>query len=70
MVITEDHPAKFFVYIYKGRHIPEFRVSLGQSRVRLPRCGRSDNFRMWFHLASLSFVLDRSRQISEFFCNV
>jgi hypothetical protein len=57
---------------YKGRQIPEFKVSLGQipefkislghSKVR-PRCGRNGNF-------SLSPVLNKGRQISEVFCNV
>ena len=33
-----SHPAKVFVYAYKGRQILEFRVGLGQSKIR-PRCG-------------------------------
>jgi hypothetical protein len=64
-----SYQAKFFVYVFKGRQIPEFRVSLGQSKVR-PRCGRHGNFSMKPHPASFGAVFNRGRQISEFFCNV
>lgn len=59
----------FFVSAYKGRKIHEFRVCLGQSKVR-PGCGRNGNLRMRFHTASLLSMLNRSRQMSELFCNV
>ena len=66
MVITEDHPAKFFVYAYQGKQISALRICLGQRRIR-PRCGRNDNFKTGSHPASLSSVLNRGRQGSEFY---
>lgn len=62
-------PSLVFVSAYRGRQIPEFRVFLVQSKVSLS-CGRNGNFRMRFHTPSLLPVLNRSRQMSEFFCNV
>jgi hypothetical protein len=37
---------------YKGRQIPEFKVSLGRSKSK-PRCARNGNFRTGSHPASL-----------------
>ena len=57
---------------HKGRHIPELKVRLGQSKTS-PRWGRNGNFRtrnFRSHLANLPSQLERGRQISEFFCNV
>jgi hypothetical protein len=42
---------------YKGRQIPEFKVSLGQIQFR-PRCGRNSNLGAEFHPTSLSFMLN------------
>jgi hypothetical protein len=49
------------------RQIPEFKVSLGHIESR-PRCCRNGNFRTGSHPASLPSLLNRGRQISEFFC--
>lgn len=46
-----------------------FLVSLGQSKVRLS-CGRNDFFRTLSHPASSSLVLNKGKQISEFFGSV
>jgi hypothetical protein len=54
---------------YKCRKIPEFKINLGHRESR-PRCGRNGNFRTGSHTGSLLFMLNRGRQISEFFCNV
>jgi hypothetical protein len=43
--------AKFIVFVYKGRQIPEFKDSLGQSQFRpTHRCGENYNFRGRSHL--------------------
>ncbi|EDL90558.1 rCG63192 [Rattus norvegicus] len=66
-----SHQATFFVYAYKGRQISEFKDSPRQREFRpSARHGRNDNFRVGFDPTSLSSVLNRGRQISEFFCNV
>ena len=59
----------FSVYAYKGRQISEFMISLGQSQVRL-RLGGNGHFRAGSLANSLSSVLSKGRQISEFFCNI
>ena len=72
MISGDATQLRFFVvvvYAYKGREVPEVRVGLGLSQVR-PRCGRSGNFRTGSSPASLTSVLHRGRQISEFFYNV
>jgi hypothetical protein len=48
--------------VYRGRQIPEFRVSLGHNKVR-PRYGRNGNFRSGSHPNSLVSVLNRGRGI-------
>lgn len=69
-VITGDSTQlRFFVYANKGRQIPEFRISLGQSKVRLS-CGRNAKFRAGSHPTSLQSVLNKGRHSSEFFFNV
>ena len=54
---------------YKDRQTPEFQLSLGHSEVR-PRGGGNGHFRAGSHRTSFSFMLNKGRQISEFFCNV
>lgn len=69
MVFIRQDPTQIsflFIFTYKGRWIPEFEVILGQSKVR-PTHDRNGNFRVGSHSDSLSFVLNRDRQISEFF---
>jgi hypothetical protein len=45
-------PSSVFVYDYKGRQIPEFKVSLRQREFRSrPRHLRKGNLSMGFHLA-------------------
>ena len=53
----------------KCRPIPELEVILGHIESG-PRYGRNGNFRMGSHRTSLLSVLNKDRQISEFFCNV
>jgi hypothetical protein len=62
-ILTRD-----FVYAYRVKWIPEFRVSLGQNKVR-PSRGENGNFRAGYYLTSLRSMLNIGRQISEFFCN-
>ena len=60
-----------FVYAYKGRQIPEFKVSLGQREFRPgPRYSRNGNLKAASHPAIRLSVLNKGRQISEFFCKV
>ena len=56
---------------YKGKQIPEFKVSLGHSKFR-PRAMHSGygNFKMGFHLVKLIDCAYKGRQVSEFICNV
>jgi hypothetical protein len=54
---------------YKRRQIPEFKVSLGHTESRTG-CSRNNNFRTGSHPDSVASMLNRGRQISEFFCNV
>jgi hypothetical protein len=59
LVITSQDPTqlRFFIYVYKGRQVPELKVSLGQSEFRFrPRCGKNGNFRVRSHPADLLFV--------------
>jgi hypothetical protein len=58
-----------FVYAYEGRQIPEFRISLGQSKV-IPIHDKHGNFKTGSHPATLASLLNQDRQISEFFCRV
>jgi hypothetical protein len=58
-----------FVYAYKGRGIPEFRINQGQNKA-MSKCGRNGNFRTRSHPGTLESVFNRSKQISECFCNV
>jgi hypothetical protein len=63
--------ACLFVYAYKGRQIPEFKVSLGQREFRPgPRYSRNGNLKAASHPAIRLSVLNKGRQISEFFCKV
>jgi hypothetical protein len=55
---------------YKGWQIPEIQVNLGQIEEVRPRCGRNGSFRSGSHPASLLFVLQKGRHISELFYNV
>jgi hypothetical protein len=51
---------------YKGRQIPEFKVSLGQSEVR-PRHGRNGDLRVRYHPYSLLSVLTKAgRSLNSF----
>ena len=52
------HPAKVFGYVYKGIWIPGFRVGLDRARLGLGL------------VETVISVLNKGRQISEFFCNV
>jgi hypothetical protein len=61
-MISGDPSQLFFVYVYRGRQIPEFRVSLGQIKVRA-RHGRNDNFRVGSQRAGLSSVPDRQEDL-------
>ena len=62
---------------YKGRQVPEFRVSLGHREFRprsrprpRPKCGRNGNFRAESYPNILLSMLYKGWQISELFCNV
>jgi hypothetical protein len=54
---------------YKGRQIPEFKVSLVHCESR-PMCSRNSKIRAGFHQLVFSSVLNQGRKIFEFFCNV
>ena len=69
MVITGSHSAKFFVYAYKGRQIPQFNVSLEKWKLRFrTRLDRNGNFRVESHPLSLPFVLSKGthRSLNSF----
>jgi hypothetical protein len=73
MLITGQDPTQlsFIVCAYKGRQISKFKVSLAQREFLFrPRCGRNGNFRVESHPASLLSLLNKIRQIFEWFCNV
>jgi hypothetical protein len=53
---------------YKGRQIPKFKVSLGQSEFR-SRHGWNFNLRTGFHEAKFIVCAYKCRQIPEFICN-
>ena len=63
---ARSHPAKFIVCAYKGKQIPEFHVSLGQSYFR-SRSGRNGDLRAKSHPAGLLFVLIKA---DRFICHV
>lgn len=60
------------LYIFKKYIIIQFfcpRISRGQRKVRIRHSGNG-NFRAGFQPTSLSSMLNKDRQTSEFFCNV
>jgi hypothetical protein len=58
--------AKFIICAYKGSQIPEFMVSLGQSKFR-SRHGGNGNFRIRSHPASLLCMLIKAgRSLKSF----
>ena len=61
----------FFVCAYKGRQVPEFKVSLGQREFRSrSNHWENGNFKAGSQAANLLSEFNEGRQISEFICNV
>lgn len=56
---------------YRGRKIPEFKVSLGQGKFRSrSRYGGNSNFSVRFHPVKHIVCAYKGRQVSKFICNV
>jgi hypothetical protein len=55
---------------YKGRKILKVKVAGDREFRSRPRCGGNGNFRTGSHPSKLIVCTNKSRQISEFICNV
>jgi hypothetical protein len=69
--LEEIHPTKFSVYAYKSRQIPEFRITVGNSKVARLGPGMIEMVISGWDPTQLAYHLCfRGQQISEFVCNV